>query len=115
MQEDQDKQQSTNFIEGSSIEFKDVDVVTPTGNMLVENLSFKVDSGVNLMITGHNGAGKSSIFRCLGGLWDIPKGTIVKPGARVGGLHEEVFYLPQKPYNVLGTLVDQLTYPDTGG
>eukprot|EP00746_Dinoflagellata_sp_MGD_P150916 gnl/MRDRNA2_/MRDRNA2_82672_c0_seq3.p1 gnl/MRDRNA2_/MRDRNA2_82672_c0~~gnl/MRDRNA2_/MRDRNA2_82672_c0_seq3.p1 ORF type:complete len:1287 (+),score=215.03 gnl/MRDRNA2_/MRDRNA2_82672_c0_seq3:83-3943(+) len=115
MQADQEKQHSTNFVEGSGIEFKGVDVVTPNGNRLVENLSFKVDPGVNLMITGHNGAGKSSIFRCLGGLWDIPKGTIVKPGAGVEGLHEEVFYLPQKPYNVLGTLVDQLTYPDTGG
>ena len=37
---------------------------------------------------------------CLGGLWDIPKGVIVKPGVGVGGLHEEVFYLPQKPYSI---------------
>ena len=26
-------------------------------------------------------------------------------------LSGDVFYLPQKPYNVVGTLVDQLTYP----
>ena len=29
------------------------------------------------------------------------------------GLHSDVFYLPQKPYNVLGTLADQLSYPNT--
>ena len=29
-------------------------------------------------MTGHNGAGKSSIFRCMGGLWSIPTGTIIK-------------------------------------
>lgn len=60
-----------------------------------------------------NGAGKSSIFRCLGGLWDIPTGRITKPGGE-SGLHTEVFYLPQKPYQVLGTLLDQITYPETG-
>ena len=54
--------------------------------------------------TGHNGAGKSSIFRCLGGLWAVPEGEITKPGSATSGLHQDVFYLPQKPYNVIGTL-----------
>ena len=31
------------------------------------------------------------------------------------GTAQEVFYIPQKPYNVIGTLIDQLTYPDTSG
>ena len=26
---------------------------------------------------------------------------------------DEFFYIPQKPYNVWGTLFDQLTYPET--
>jgi ABC-type uncharacterized transport system fused permease/ATPase subunit len=57
---------------------------------------------------GHNGSGKSSIFRCLGGLWKIPDGgTITKPPL------DDLFYIPQKPYNVFGTLADQLTYPNT--
>ena len=52
---------------------------------------------------------RSSIFRCLGGLWNIPRGTIRRPGGLASGLHQECFYVPQKPYNVLGTLVEQLT------
>ena len=33
--------------------------------------------------------------------------------ASSSGLHQSIFYLPQKPYNVLGTLWDQMTYPAT--
>ena len=100
---------------GDHIAFEGVDIVTPTGNKLVENLTFDLHKGEALLITGHNGAGKSSIFRCLGGLWNIPCGKITKPGVSGGGgLNASVFYLPQKPYNVLGTLIDQLTYPERG-
>eukprot|EP00944_MAST-04C_sp_MAST-4C-sp1_P010415 g10415.t1 len=31
--------------------------------------------------------------------------------ANTSSLSGDVFYLPQKPYNVIGTLIDQLTYP----
>jgi ABC-type uncharacterized transport system fused permease/ATPase subunit len=101
------------FKNGNKIAFKDVDIFTPTGNLLVKDLSFEV-TGENdsLLLTGHNGAGKSSIFLCLAGLWKIPKGEITKPMTPGStSLSGEVFYLPQKPYNVIGTLTDQLTYP----
>lgn len=102
---------SAAFQQGTdAIEFSGVDVVTPTGHTLVEDLSFTVEKGSNLIITGHNGAGKSSIFRCLGGLWHVKKGTITKPGSGTG-LHGEVFYIPQKPYNLVGTLEEQVSYP----
>ena len=46
-------------------------------------------------------------------MWTIPKGgKISKPGGNSVGLNAAVFYLPQKPYNVLGTLRDQLCYPE---
>ena len=96
------------------IEFKEVKVQTPTKVTLVEKLNFRLNRGDSILITGHNGAGKSSIFRCLGGLWDVPEGEITKPGSASSGLHQDVFYLPQKPYNVIGTLYDQLTYPESG-
>jgi ABC-type uncharacterized transport system fused permease/ATPase subunit len=95
------------------ISFDQVDIVTPTGHPLVKSLSFRVAAGGQgkLLLTGQNGAGKSSIFRCLGGLWRIPKGAINKPGGGTG-LHSSIFYLPQKPYNVIGTLAAQLCYPE---
>ncbi|KAH7685350.1 Fatty-acyl-CoA-transporting ATPase protein [Dioscorea alata] len=98
--------------EASYIEFSGVEVVTPTGNVLVDNLCLKVEQGSNLLITGPNGSGKSSLFRVLGGLWPLKSGYIAKPGIG-SNLNKEIFYVPQRPYTALGTLCDQLIYPLT--
>ncbi|XP_022634568.1 ABC transporter D family member 1 [Vigna radiata var. radiata] len=98
--------------EANYIEFDGVKVVTPTGNVLVDDLTLRVESGSNLLITGPNGSGKSSLFRVLGGLWPLISGHIVKPG--IGSdLNKEIFYVPQRPYTAVGTLRDQLIYPIT--
>lgn len=104
---------SKNYVtEANYIEFDGVKVVTPSGNVLVEDLTLRVESGSNLLITGPNGSGKSSLFRVLGGLWPLVSGHIVKPG--VGSdLNKEIFYVPQRPYTAVGTLRDQLIYPLT--
>ncbi|WVZ67270.1 hypothetical protein U9M48_016375 [Paspalum notatum var. saurae] len=102
-----------NYIsEANYIEFSDVKVVTPSGNVLVENLTLRLESGSNLLITGPNGSGKSSLFRVLGGLWPLVSGHIVKPGVG-SNLNKEIFYVPQRPYTAVGTLRDQLIYPLT--
>ena len=106
---------ATTFLDdGDKIAFDKVQVYTPTDVLLLKDLSFSMHRGTNLLLTGCNGSGKSSIFRCLGGLWKIPDGgTITKPGGNAPGLNQAVFYLPQKPYNVLGTLRAQLLYPES--
>lgn len=93
--------------EDGDIAFDKVPIVTPSGDVLVRSMSFKVSRGMNCLITGPNGSGKSSLFRVLGGLWPLFDGTIYKPAQR------QMFYVPQRPYLPLGTLQDQLTYPDT--
>ncbi|KAK9272001.1 hypothetical protein L1049_002370 [Liquidambar formosana] len=108
------RNRSRNYVsEANYIEFAGVKVVTPTGNVLVDNLTLTVESGSNLLITGRpNGSGKSSLFRVLGGLWPLVTGHIVKPG--IGSdLNKEIFYVPQRPYTAVGTLRDQLIYPLT--
>ncbi|XP_065881144.1 ABC transporter D family member 1-like isoform X2 [Euphorbia lathyris] len=100
------------FSEADYIQFSGVKVVTPTGNVLVEDLSLKVEAESNLLIIGPNGSGKSSLFRVLGGLWPLVSGHITKPG--IGStLNKEIFYVPQRPYTIVGTLYDQLIYPLT--
>lgn len=101
------QRQTATFATGPEISFSNVQVTTPTKVKLVKDLNFSVPPRTGkLLLTGQNGAGKSSIFRCLGGLWES-QGNIVKP------LPSDIFYLPQKPYNVLGTLTEQVTYPFT--
>ncbi|KAK6155541.1 hypothetical protein DH2020_009789 [Rehmannia glutinosa] len=47
---------SRNYVtEANHIEFDGVKVVTPTGNVLVEDLTLRVESGSNLLITGRHG------------------------------------------------------------
>ena len=57
-----------NVVPGDCIAFENCTIVTPKDVTLVKNLTFKVEVGSSLLLTGHNGSGKSSIFRCLAGM-----------------------------------------------
>eukprot|EP01084_Bolivina_argentea_P227551 384309_1 len=87
------------------IKFDGVSVITPNGDILVNEIEFIISTGENLMIVGPNGCGKSSLFRMLGKLWPLWNGKIYSP-------EHSLFYIPQKPYLCIGTLRDQLIYPD---
>uniref|UniRef100_A0A4W4FGT8 ATP-binding cassette sub-family D member 3 n=1 Tax=Electrophorus electricus TaxID=8005 RepID=A0A4W4FGT8_ELEEL len=89
------------------IKFEHTPLVTPNGDILIKDLTFEVKSGTNVLVCGPNGCGKSSLFRVLGELWPLFGGNLTKPE------RGKLFYVPQRPYMTLGTLRDQVIYPDT--
>ncbi|XP_017555858.1 ATP-binding cassette sub-family D member 3a isoform X2 [Pygocentrus nattereri] len=89
------------------IKFEQTPLATPNGDILIRDLSFEVKSGTNVLVCGPNGCGKSSLFRVLGELWPLFGGSLTKPE------RGKLFYVPQRPYMTLGSLRDQVIYPDT--
>ena len=92
---------------GPQLALERVTLQTPgRERVLITDLSVSAAPGKGLMIVGDSGGGKSSLLRSIAGLWYAGSGRIVRPGP------DEMMFLPQQPYMVLGNLRNQLLYPD---
>ncbi|BAZ12248.1 ABC transporter ATP-binding protein [Calothrix sp. NIES-4071] len=90
-----------------SLVLEDVTLQTPNRQRtLVEGLSIKLSKGEGMLVSGPSGCGKSSLLRAIAGLWDAGTGTIKRPTL------DQILFLPQRPYMILGTLREQMLYPN---
>ncbi|VEU23149.1 DEKNAAC104037 [Brettanomyces naardenensis] len=75
------------------------------GKHLLNNLSFNIAKGQNLMILGKNGVGKTAIVRIISELWPLYSGLLSKPSSN------DIYYVSQRQYFITGSLRDQIIYP----
>jgi putative ATP-binding cassette transporter len=77
----------------------------PDGRTILPDGAFTVERGDHVLVTGPTGAGKSTMFRALAGIWPYGTGQISQPEGA------SVLFLPQKPYIPIGTLRAAVSYP----
>ncbi len=95
------------LVEDNRFALEAMTLQTPNAELtLVKDLSFSVEPGEGILIMGASGLGKSSLVRAIAGLWNTGCGRIVRPSL------EEIMFLPQRPYMILGSLREQLLYPN---
>jgi len=92
--------------EGDRFVLTEVTLLTPDRNRtLFQALTVDLRDQDNLVVVGQSGVGKSSLLRAIAGLWTQGSGEILRPAL------PEIYFLPQRPYMLLGSLKDQLLYP----
>jgi len=102
---------ANNIVDSDHVAFRKTVVETPDNTRtLVRSLSLSIPEGSrkSLVVRGPSGAGKSSILKVLGGLWPCA-GEIERP-TRIG--RGGILFLPQQNYTTIGTLRQQVTYPE---
>jgi putative ATP-binding cassette transporter len=93
--------------EGERLVLEKLSLQTPDyKRVLIVDLSMEVKPSEGVLVIGASGGGKSSLLRAIAGLWNSGTGTIIRPPLN------EIFFLPQRPYMIIGTLRSQLQYPN---
>lgn len=84
---------------------------------VVENLSFSIKKGEQVTLSGRTGAGKSTIFKLLLGLYEPDNGSVSIAGQKAtaipdSGKRKIYGYVEQTFHMVPGTVKDQITLYD---
>ena len=100
-----------------SIEFQNVSFGYEENRQILHELSFKVDAGEHLTLTGRTGSGKTTIFKLLLGLYRPQTGHILIHGQEASLLPDSAKralfgYVEQSFRMMPGSIADQITLFD---
>lgn len=105
-----DGREMIEIVEGPRVGVEHLTVMTPgAGKKLIFDLTADASALEPLLVQGPSGTGKTSLMRAMAGLWREGSGAVIRPAL------PDVMFLPQRPYMILGSLRDQLTYPRAAG
>ena len=85
---------------------EDLGVALPGECATLDQARVEVGPGERIQILGKPGAGKSTLFRALAGMWPWGEGTIQLPP------RDAMMFMPQRPYLPPGTLRAAVSYPE---
>lgn len=99
------------------VQFKDVTFGYETDHIVIADKTFVVNKGEQVTLSGRTGAGKSTIFKLLLGLYKPQKGSILindmNSAAIPDNRKRKIFgYVEQSFHMVPGTIKDQITLYD---
>lgn len=96
------------------VDFNNVTFSYDDDKNVVENLSFSIKKGEQVTLSGRTGAGKSTIFKLLLGLYEPGKGSVSIAGQKATAIPDskkrKIYgYVEQTFHMVPGTVKDQIT------
>ena len=103
---------------GTDVTFDRVSFAYTSEHKVLDHISFTVNEGENVTLVGRTGAGKSTVFRLLLGLYEPQEGKVTIGGVdarRISGAKRRYFlgYVEQQFHPCMGTVEDQITLFDS--
>lgn len=100
------------------VDFNNVTFAYDDDKNVVENLNFSVKEGEQVTLSGRTGAGKSTIFKLLLGLFEPDEGSVSIAGQKATAIPDskkrKIYgYVEQTFHMVPGTVKDQITLYDS--
>ena len=89
----------------NKLQFDDLVILSPSGGIRLDQPHVEISAGEHTLIAGAPGAGKTSLFRTMAGLWSWGAGRVALPA------DDRIMFMPKRPYIPDGSLRDILADP----
>jgi ATP-binding cassette subfamily B protein len=97
------------------VEFRNVTFAYPTGESVVQDVSFKVKQGQTVAIVGQTGAGKTSLVKLINRTYDVTSGQVLVDGVDVrewnlASLRSQISIIEQDIFLFSRSLSDNIAF-----